>query len=321
MSNMKHCPHCNCSTIVKFGVQNGHQRYRCKHCHKTWQTKSHPQRLYKAIWHDYAVEDMRIEQLSRRYKLGDDKIREILHDYYVPPILPTGKHDILAMDCTYFGKRGINEWGLLIVKDAITSECLYCEELPGHETYAHYIQALNYLAAHNIRPKVCIIDGITGLAGVLELRGILVQYCQFHQIKTVIGYLTRNPILEQNKELKYITLQLTHVSKKTFATLFNTWYYKNRTWLREKSESPETHKLEYTHPRTRSAVRSLQRNFRYLYTFEEHPDLKIPNTNNCMEGTNSAIKQKLNHHRGAKKDLKIKLVRTFLSRTTGAKNN
>lgn len=319
MSNMRHCPHCHCSTnVVKNGVTSAkRRRYRCRKCRKTWTTKAHPQRLAKTIWHNYAIEDMHIKQLCKRYKVGNDKIREILHSYEVPLIMPTGQHDILAMDCTYFGKRNKNKWGMLIVKDALTGECLYCEETPGYETYAHYIQALNHLEVYNIRPKACIIDGITGLAGVLEARGILVQYCQFHQIKTIIGYLTRNPILDQNKELKHIALQLTHVPKKTFIALFNAWYHKNQTWLKEKSRNPETNRLEYTHQKTRSAVHSLQRNFKYLYTFEEHPELKIPNTNNCMEGTNSAIKSKLNHHRGTRKDLKIKLIRTILSDKTG----
>jgi len=221
------------------------------------------------------------------------------------------------MDCTYFGRKNIDEWGLLIVVDAITRECLYCEEVPGHETWAHYLTALKCLEQQGIYPKACVIDGVTGLAGILEQKGILVQYCQFHQIKTIIGYLTRNPILEPNMQLKHIALELTHRNRKEFITIFNTWYYKNQTWLKERSINPETGKLEYTHQKTRSAVRSLQRNFKYLYTFEQHPELKIPNNNNIIEGFNSAIKHKLNHHRGAKKGLKLQLVRSFLSGRTG----
>lgn len=319
MSNIRHCPHCHCNTgIVKIGMTStNRQRYLCKECHRTWSTKLQPQRLQQAIWHDYAVEDLKIKQLCKKYQLGKDKIRQVLSIHKVTPIVPTGRHDIVAMDCTYFGRRNIDEWGILIVIDAITGECLYCEEIPGHETYAHYLHALKCLEKYDICPKACVIDGVTGLAGVLTKRGILVQYCQFHQIKTIIGYLTRHPVLEPNIELKRIALELTHRSRAEFITIFNAWFYKNKIWLDEKSKNPETHKLEYTHQKTRSAVHSLQRNFKYLYTFEQHPELNIPNTNNRMEGINSAIKHKLNHHRGAKKDLKTQLIRDLLSRRTG----
>lgn len=317
MSNRRHCPHCHCSTVVKFGVQNGRQRYRCQKCHKTWQAKSQSQRLCQAICYDYFVEDLKIKQLCKQYDFGDNKIRKIIGAYSAPFLIPRGQHDVIAMDCTYFGRRGIDEWGLLIVIDAITGECLYCAEITGHETYAHYCAALKRLAGFQVHPKACVIDGVTGLAGILEAKGILVQYCQFHQIKTINSYLTRNPVLQPNIELRKIALSLTHVKRQTFITTFNSWYYRNKLWLNEKSRNPETGRLEYSHQKTRSAVHSIQRNFPYLYTFEQHPELKIPNTNNRLEGINSAIKHKLNHHRGAKKSLKTQLIRVFLSRRTG----
>lgn len=34
-------------------------------------------------------------------------IREILPRHIVAPIVPSGRHDVVGMDCTYFGRRGI----------------------------------------------------------------------------------------------------------------------------------------------------------------------------------------------------------------------
>lgn len=315
----KYCPHCHCSMVIRFGVQNGRQRYRCKQCKKVWQNRPQSQRLEAVLQNDYFVGDLKISQLCKKYQLGDDKVREILYKYKSLPIIPSCRsHNVFCMDSTYFGRRGINEWGLLIIIDAHTGECLYAEEISGHETYAHYIAALGFLRNnYGIIPKACVIDGVTGLAEVLARQGILVQYCQFHQIKTVIGYLTRSPILEPNRELKQIAKALTKVKRDTFKVMFNSWFYRYRIWLKERSRNPDTGKLEFTHKKTRSAVHSLQRNFPYLYTFEQHPELQIPNTNNMLEGINSAIKHKLNHHRGANKALKTQLIRVFLSRRTG----
>ena len=314
---MKHCPRCNSITVVRFGTRNNRQRYRCKTCDHVWQSRSQPKRLERCIWEDFAVDDLRIKQLCQKYDIGKEKVRDTLNRHQVSSIMPSGQHDVIGMDCTYFGRRDIDEWGLLIIIDLHTKECLYCEEIPGHETYAHYCAALDTLASFGVHPKVCVIDGVTGLAGVLEVRGLLVQHCQFHQIKTINSYLTRNPVLEPNIELRRIALSLTHVNRQTFISIFNAWYYRNKIWLSEKARNPETRRLEYSHQKTRSAVHSLQRNFKYLYTFEQHPELLIPNTNNILEGINSAIKSKLNRHRGAKKNLKTQLIRDFLSRRTG----
>lgn len=300
-------------------MQNGRQRYRCKHCNKAWQNQPQPQRLEARIWYDYAVKDHKITQLCEDYQLGKDKLRGIINRHVTPPIVPSaGRHDVLCMDSTYFGRRGIDEWGLLIIVDAHTGEGLYCEEIPGHETYAHYIAALNYLRDnYGIIPKACVIDGVIGLADVLQNKGVLVQYCQFHQVKTILSYITRNPILLPNIELKQLAIAIKHMDKQTFAASFNVWYSKHKLWLKERIRNPDTGKLEYSHQKTRSAVNSIRRNYQYLFTYKEYPDLRIPNTNNLMEGINSAIKNKLNHHRGAKKALKTQLVRVFLSRRTG----
>lgn len=319
MSNMKYCPHCHCSTqTVKIGVTSTRrQRYKCKQCKKTWTSKARPQRFYANVWHDYAAENLTIGQLCRKYDCGKDKVRDILKSYEVPNIIPSGTHDVIGMDCTYFGKRANGtEWGLLIVVDLHTKETLYCEELPGHETWAHYIQAIKALNRCGIYPKACVIDGIPGLTGMLANRGILVQYCQFHQVKTITTYLTKNPILEPNKELRNIALSLAHTNRQTFIAMFNTWYRKNEIWLDERTKNPDTGKLEYVHQKTRSAVHSIQRNLPYLYTFEQHPELNIPNTNNTLEGINNALKSRLSNHRGVKKELKTKLIRTFLSSGT-----
>lgn len=231
MSNTKHCPHCHCSTkVVKIGTTSAkRQRYKCKQCGGTWTSKPRPQRLCACVWHDFSIENFTIYQLCNKYNCGKDKIRELLDCYEVPAIIPSGTHDVVGMDCTYFGKRtNGTEWGILIVADICTKEVLYVEELPGHETWAHYIQALDILNRYGVYPKACVIDGVPGLAGILVNRSLLVQHCQFHQVKTITTYLTKNPILEPNRELRNIALSLTRADRQTFAAMFNRWFVKNK---------------------------------------------------------------------------------------------
>ena len=56
--------------------------------------------------------------------------------------------------------------------------------------------------------------------------------------------------------------------------------------------------LTILHKTLRSAFLSLKRNMPWLWTFYEHPELDIPNTNNGIESLNADLKTKLNLHKG-----------------------
>ena len=73
----------------------------------------------------------------------------------------------------------------------------------------------------------------------------------------------------------------------------------------------------YTHRKTRTLIKGIAVLLPYLFTFEQYPEFNIPKTNNLIEGVHSALKNKLNIHRGATKSLKTKIVFSFLSGRTG----
>lgn len=312
MSNTKHCPHCHSIMVVKFGTQDGHQRYRCKKCRKTWQNKKRSGQLHDVIWHDFAINDLTVKQLSAKYSKCDKTVRKILSTYEVAPIIPSGQHTVIAMDVTYFGR----DWGLLITIDANTGEGLYVGITRGYETSYDYRKAIQYLAGLGVHPKACVVDGKKGVIAMLEEYDIIPQYCQFHQIKTINSYLTRKPILEPNIKLRELALSLTYVRAETFAKAFRGWLCQYSIWLNERTRNPETGKMEYTHQKTRSAVNSLRANLWYLFNYEFYAKYHIPNTNNRLEGINRALKYKLRHHSGASKELKTKIAISFISRRT-----
>ena len=90
-------------------------------------------------------------------------------------------------------------------------------------------------------------------------------------------YLTKNPKLEQNKELKDISLSLWKFSFNTIKQWLDDWYKRNENWLSEKNE-----KWAYTHEKTQKAYRSLKNNLENLYTYEKYPELWFESTNNLV---------------------------------------
>jgi len=153
---------------------------------------------------------------------------------------------------------------------------------------------------------------------MFERHGLKVQMCQFHMLRIATRYLTRKPILEPNIELREIVLTLPHVGKSSFEQMFYGWKLRNGTWLAERYVA-ESGKTEFSHPRTRTLARGISCFLPYLFTYKFYPELKIPRTNNKIEGVHSALKEKLSVHRGAKKSLKTKIVFSFLSGRTEVK--
>jgi len=122
-----------------------------------------------------------------------------------------------------------------------------------------------------------------------------------------------NPKLEASKDLKKIMTRLTQTNEKNFTEKLNNWYEKYKLFLDEKTISNTTEKLQYTHPRIRSAYRSLRTNLPYLFTYKNYKNLVINNTTNSLEGgVFSHMKNMISLHRGLTKNMKLKLVDYYL---------
>ena len=74
----------------------------------------------------------------------------------------------------------------------------------------------------------------------------------------------------------------------------------------------EDGKSHYTHKRLRTAAKSLQRNMDILWTFYDHPELHMPNTNNAMETFFSKVKKLVDLHNGLTPERKKTFIEAFL---------
>ncbi len=98
-----------------------------------------------------------------------------------------------------------------------------------------------------------------------------------------------------------------------FTKKINAWHKKYKDFLEEKSISEKTGKPIYTHPRVRSAYRSLITNLPYLFTYKNQRNITIHNTTNSIDGgVFSPMKKLIKIHNGFTKSLKIKMVDDYL---------
>jgi hypothetical protein len=56
----------------------------------------------------------------------------------------------------------------------------------------------------------------------------------------------------------------------------------------------------------------LKANLPYLFTYQRHPEMDIPNTTNGLEGSFAYLKELLRVHCGIKPDLKRKMTESIL---------
>jgi len=209
---------------------------------------------------------------------------------------------------TFWG-RG---YGVMVFRSTLLKQNLWWKE-SLFETPWIYQEGIRHLIREGWNITGAVIDGKRGVAGVFEACGIPVQYCQFHQVKTVTKYLTRKPQTEAGRALRALALTLVHVTEAEFTLQLFSWYEHWRMFLDEKSPAPQTKRgWVYTHRRIRAAYRSLRMNLVRLFTYQRYPDLYLPNTTNTLDGMFSQIKNRLAVHRGLRRDRRFKLISEIL---------
>lgn len=201
----------------------------------------------------------------------------------------------------------------MVIKDALRNKILW-HKYVRNETIAQYIEGISWLKSQGFKIYGAVIDGMRGLAQALYPTPV--QMCQFHQILIIRRYLTQEPDLEASVQLLDLVKSITRMDKESFIGAFNEWYEKYKDVLNERVHDKRIKRNmpPYMRPRLRSTYLSLRRNMPLLWTFYDHPETGLPNTNNGIEGLFSDLKGKLRVHRGISKDNRKKLLDEYILR-------
>jgi hypothetical protein len=207
------------------------------------------------------------------------------------------------MDTTYFGRK----FGVMVFKDSLTGQILF-KQYVKQETNKLYLFGVEEISRRGIKIQSIICDGRRGL---FQLFGdIPMQYCNFHQVKTIRTYLTKKPKMEASKELWEHVLLLVRTDKESFEGGLQVWHDKWNDFLNERKKDTNG-KNRYVHPKLRSAYRSLKTNMPWLFTWYDNMGLNIPNTTNAIDGHFADLKNKLRNHNGLSLERKKKFIDEF----------
>jgi hypothetical protein len=138
--------------------------------------------------------------------------------------------------------------------------------------------------------------------------------CIYHQKAIIRRYITDRPGSKCGIELKELTKR---ISDKENHQLFINDFYKLKEkyhfFLHKRNENGD-----FKHQNLRSAFRSLESNLSNIFIYSDSKTLDIPPTNNHLEGLFSHLKERVNIHRGLRRDRKKKAVK-FLLKNLGRK--
>lgn len=214
---------------------------------------------------------------------------------------------MVGMDCTFFG-RG---YGIILVRSPVLKKNLYWRKITT-ENKAVYEEARHYLEEAGYDIQAVILDAKHGIKEVFSDK--VVQICQYHQKKIVGRYLTTKPKTGAGQELRILTCNLNKTDEESFTESLEVWHERWSDFLKERTYKPDGKHWSYTHRRLRAAYRSLVTNLPFLFSYKKFPELKIPNTNNSLEGTFSEMKKLLNNHHGLIAWRRYRLIETILNR-------
>lgn len=214
----------------------------------------------------------------------------------------------LTMDGTFFSRTD----GILVCR-ALGKNFFW--RYIATEKIEEYAKCLDALECAGNRFSSFTIDGRRGVRQYLEKRyiDVPVQFCHFHMRQLVTLRLTKRPKLLAGQDLTRIAATLCRTSQRQFEDALLQWEERWKPMLQERTENPfGKRKWYYTHRNLRSAFYSLKRNTHWLFTFERHPELKIPRTTNSCDGYFSHLKKRISVHQGISRKRRNQMLNYLL---------
>lgn len=277
--------------------------YCCRDCGKQFQGGKRIKDI--TLWNEYLTDKRTVSELAIIHKCSERTIRRhlgLVADSF-NPVYPESA--VIIIDTTYFSRS----FGVMLFMDAESGKILH-RKYVRNETNRDYLGGLNHMEELGTEIKAVVCDGHTGL--LQAINSYPAQMCQFHQLQIIRRLLTKAPHLSAGIELLKLVQSMFSMKKNEFISLFNKWCEDWEDFLNERTVLASG-KTTYTHRRLRTARRSIRTHLKWLFTYEEHPELNIPNTTNRLEGFNAQIKRALLNHNGLNERNKKKFIDGFLN--------
>jgi hypothetical protein len=298
------CPDCG-KKCIKHGIlKSGSQRWFCKDCKVAFTVKIDECAKVLSIFLQWLFGKVVQKEMPGKGRTFRRKTVKFWSVWPLPPKVEAASKVIYA-DGIYLSR---NLCVLICCNDTHVLGWYVCRT----ENSQAWIALMERIAA----PNVVISDGGTGFQKALNKTWPQTshQRCLFHAFCQVRRYTTRRPKTPAGKDLYLLAKDLFTVKTIDDACCWiarlEAWRIQYDDFLQEMTTDEYGNKKN-THERLLKAENSLKKLVKQntLFTFLEFVDIKVPLTNNRIEGgINAQLRAMLRTHRGLSLERRLKAV-------------
>jgi AraC-like DNA-binding protein len=288
--------------VIRWGFQNGKQRFRCKNCDILF-TRNEPQQRTKNrfVWFKkWVLERQTYKTLSRDSGLSKDTLQRVFYEFLQqsPRIKILKRVNVhLQIDATYF-----SSFCLLCYQDYDEGYTQLIRFTDG-EHYLEIKEDLENLLKLGVHIESITSDGHKSILKAVRkvFPDIIVQRCLVHIQRMCI-------------ELRNLVLSLLKIKTNNdriyWTNEFNKWFEQHKSYLQERTINHPTGRYWYTHKLLRRSYYTIKKALPNM--FQHLNNYKVPHTTNSIEGFFSHLKNHLDVHRGLTLKHRINFIKWYI---------
>jgi AraC-like DNA-binding protein len=312
----KRCWACGFIDSIRWGIQAGKQRYKCKNCGIFFTTENTAvSKSNRFIWFKkWVVDRYTVTELSQASGYSTRTLKRYFHDYLEdPPVLsvfPSERVNLL-IDGTYFN----NDLCLILYRDnTIKFTQLY--RLTDGEWYEELAEDLANLLKLGVQIESITCDGHKALLKAVKhiCPEVMLQRCVVHVQRMCRIWLSNRPKTDAGRELRQIISKVhtitSSIERDYWLVSLIQWYEKYKSFINQKSINPLTGRYWYTHKMVRRSFMVIKNALPHMFHYLQNE--RIPKSTNGLESFFGHLKGHLNVHRGLSHQHRRQFIQWYL---------
>ena len=301
--------------VIKWGVRENRQRFKCKNCEILFTRNDPAQRLEnRFIWFKkWVLERQTFKTLSRDSGLSIDTLQKTFYKFLrqSPKVKIIKRSNVhLRLDATYF-----KQFCMVCYQDHDDGYTQLIRFSDG-EHFSEIKEDLDNLIRLGVQIESVTTDGHKSILKAIKksIPDAVVQRCLVHIQRMCLLWLTRFPRHSAGVELRQLVLMLMRIKTDNdriyWTRQLDLWYQRHKVYLNEKTFNETTGRYWYTHKLLRRSFLTIRRALPNMFHYLSNP--AIPCTTNGIEGFFSHLKNHLDLHRGLTVQHRVDFIKWYV---------
>lgn len=310
------CPKCGSSSIIRWGVRSGHQRYKCTDCGTYFvKHREDVSNKNRFVWfRKWVLGKQTITDIASASGHSERQLRRWFDEYLdkVPPWTVQRRKGIrMLIDGTWLDR----DHCLIVYRDN-TSKSTIFYRFAADEKEDEIIKDLQAFKRLRLNIVSFTTDGAEDIIRAIRYAypHTTRQRCVVHIERECLTWLTQHPKTAAGITLRRLVCMIANIKTNNDRLFWikelNKWHENYEEFIKQKSVNKETGELTYTHDSVRRAYIHLHRAVPHMFNYIADPG--TPNNTNGLESFFGHLKDNLRIHRGMSLEHRDNFVKWYL---------